>query len=132
MSGKGREAFPSIADELHAAPKPKANVALPPRGVPTEIIDDTARAIGGKWGSSTQLQELPSRPSVAPEPEPKAARETWINKRFECPPYLDKELALRSATDGASISYLILKALAEAGFTVHEDDLNKDRRKYRN
>jgi hypothetical protein len=133
MSGKGREAFPPIADELHAAPRAKMNVALPPRGVPAEMIDDTARTVGSKWGSSTQLLEPLAIPvAIAPQAEaPKAPREPWINKRFECPPYLDRELAVRSATEGASISYLILKALAGGGFTVHEEDLNKDRRKYR-
>jgi len=132
MSGKGgKEAYPSIAGELHAVPKPKVDVALPKRTVPADTIEESARVIGGRWGSSTQM----TAPEAAPEPTlvsgPKAGRETWVNKRFECPPYLDKELALKSATEGASISFLILKALAHDGFTVQEEDLNKDRRKYR-
>jgi hypothetical protein len=134
MSGKGgKEAYPSIAGELHSVPRPKVDVALPKRTVPADTIEESARVIGGRWGSSTQMTA--PQPEGASEPAPasgpKAGRETWVNKRFECPPYLDKELALKSATEGASISFLILKALANDGFTVQEEDLNKDRRKYR-
>jgi hypothetical protein len=134
MSSKGgKEAYPSIANELHLAPRPKVDVALPKRTVPTDMLEESARVIGGRWGSSTQLSNAPPEAAAEPEPadRPKAGRETWVNKRFECPPYLDKELALKSATEGASISFLILKALANDGFIVHEEDLNKDRRKYR-
>jgi hypothetical protein len=58
-------------------------------------------------------------------------REKWPSVRFECPPYLDRELSLKAAGEGVTKTYLILKALAEAGFTLQDQDLNKDKRKYR-
>jgi len=133
MSGKGREDFPPIADELRAAPKARPNIALKPRAIPEALIDDAARTVGQKWGSSTQLSA--SLPVSAQEPQeavsPKPGRGEWINKRFECPVYLDEELALKAVTERSSMSYLILKALKNDGFNVHDEDLNRDRRKYR-
>jgi hypothetical protein len=120
-----KEAFPPISDEIRSAPKPKLNVALKPRVVPAEAIADGVRVIGEKWGSSTQvLAEQPASESVQD-------REKWPSVRFECPPYLDRELSLKAAGEGVTKTYLILKALAEAGFSLQDQDLNKDKRKYR-
>jgi hypothetical protein len=120
-----KEAFPPISNEIRSAPKPKLNVALKPRVVPVEAIADGVRVIGEKWGSSTQvLAEQPASKSVQD-------REKWPSVRFECPPYLDRELSLKAAGEGVTKTYLILKALAEAGFTLQDQDLNKDKRKYR-
>ena len=118
--------FPEIADEIHSAPKPKLDLAMKSRSVPEDAIAEGARAIGEKWGSVTQM------PAREPKPEADAAdRAKWPSIRFECPPYLDRELALKGAGEGVTKTYLILKALADAGFTVNEEDLNKDKRKYR-
>ena len=120
-----KEAFPPISDEIRSAPEPKLDVALKPRAVPAEAITDGARLIGEKWGSSTQV--LPEQPAS----ELAQDREKWPSVRFECPPYLDRELSLKAAGEGVTKTYLILKALAEAGFTLQDQDLNKDKRKYR-
>ena len=82
--------------------------------------------IAEKWGSVTQMSagELKLGADVID-------RAKWPSIRFECPPYLDRELALKGAGEGVTKTYLILKALADAGFTVNEEDLNKDKRKYR-
>jgi hypothetical protein len=117
--------FPEIADEIRSAPKPKLNLAMTPRSVPEEAIAEGARVIGQKWGSFTQL------PVAEGKPEPDVDRSKWPSIRFECPPYLDRQLALKAAGEGVTKTYLILKALADAGFTVNEEDLNKDKRKYR-
>jgi len=123
MSAK--EAFPPISDEIRSAPKAKPDVALKPRIVPAEAIAEGVRTIGEKWGSSTQmLTEKPA--SDLPQD-----REKWPSVRFECPPYLDRELSLKAAGEGVTKTYLILKALADAGFTLQNQDLNKDKRKYR-
>jgi len=127
--------FPPITDELHSTPKPKVDVNLTPRVLPEVALDEGARQVGEKWGSVTQLQ-TPQQPIIqqpAPEPEPKLGREEWINTRFECPPYLDLELSMRAVSEfpKATKSYLILKALKDAGYTVHDEDLVRDRRKQR-
>jgi hypothetical protein len=118
--------FPEIADEIRSAPKPKLDLAMKPRSVPESAIAEGARVIGEKWGSVTQL---PAREAKV-EPE-SSDRAKWPSIRVECPPYLDRELAMKAAGEGVTKTYLILKALADAGFTVNEDDLNKDKRKYR-
>ena len=123
MSAKN--AFPPISAEIRSAPKMKLDVALKPRVVPAEAIADGARRIGEKWGSSTQM------PAEQPASKAIQDREKWPSVRFECPPYLDRELSLKAAGEGVTKTYLILKALAEAGFTLQKEDLTKDKRKYR-
>jgi hypothetical protein len=118
--------FPEIADEIRSTPKPKLDLAMKPRSVPEDAIAEGARVIGEKWGSVTQM---PAREAKV-EPE-LSDRARWPSIRVECPPYLDRELAMKAAGEGVTKTYLILKALADAGFTVNEDDLNKDKRKYR-
>src|ERR1700712_5606830 len=118
--------FPEIAGEIHSAPKPKLDLAMKSRSVPEDAIAEGARAIGEKWGSVTQI------PAREPKPEADAAKPAkWPNNPFWCPPFLPPELALKGAGEGVTKTYLILKALADAGFTVNEEDLNKDKRKYR-
>ena len=126
-----KEVFPSIGDEIRNTPRPKLDVSLKPRRVPEETITEGARTIGEKWGSVTQR---PSREAVpAPEPALPAApdRSKWPSVRFECPPYLDRELTIAAAQRGHTKTYLILKVLAENGFTVHPEDLVEDKRKQR-
>jgi hypothetical protein len=118
--------FPEIADEIRSAPRPKLDLAMKPRSVPEDAIAEGARVIGEKWGSVTQMPMREAK--VEPEPSDRAK---WPSIRVECPPYLDRELAMKAAGEGVTKTYLILKALADAGFTVNEDDLNKDKRKYR-
>jgi hypothetical protein len=118
--------FPEIADEIRSTPKPKLDLAMKPRSVPEDAIAEGAREIGEKWGSVTQMPMREAK--VEPEPSDRAK---WPSIRVECPPYLDRELAMKAAGEGVTKTYLILKALADAGFTVNEDDLNKDKRKYR-
>jgi hypothetical protein len=118
--------FPEIADEIRSAPRPKLDLAMKPRSVPEDAIAEGARVIGEKWGSVTQMPAREAK--VGPEPSDRAK---WPSIRVECPPYLDRELAMKAAGEGVTKTYLILKALADAGFTVNEDDLNKDKRKYR-
>jgi hypothetical protein len=118
--------FPEIADEIRSTPKPKLDLAMKPRSVPEDAIAEGARVIGEKWGSVTQMPMREAK--VEPEPSDRAK---WPSIRVECPPYLDRELAMKAAGEGVTKTYLILKALADAGFTVNEDDLNKDKRKYR-
>jgi hypothetical protein len=111
--------LPDISDEITLAAKPKVNTNLAPRHLPRPSIADSARAIGEKWGSATQL------------PEPKAQRTPFMNSRFECPLYLDKQIGLMAVEEGVTKSFVILRALARGGLDVKEQDLNPDRRKHR-
>jgi hypothetical protein len=126
-----KEPFPAIVDEIRQGPKPKLDLSLKPRSVPEESIEEGVRAIGEKWGSVT------STPVREPAPAPPAAepiafdRSKWPSVRFECPPYLDRELTVTAAQRGHTKTYLILKLLADAGFTVHPEDLVEDKRKLR-
>lgn len=126
-----KEKFPAIGDEMMPSPRPKMNLTLKSRSMPEEAIAEGVRAIGEKWGSVTQLppRELPLEPpAVAPLP---ADRSKWPSVRFECPPYLDRELTIAAAQRGHTKTYLILKMLSENGFTVHGEDLVEDKRKQR-
>ena len=118
--------FPEIADEIRSKPKLKLDLAMKPRSVPEDAIAEGARVIGEKWGSVTQMPAREAKVELE-----SSDRAKWPSIRVECPPYLDRELAMKAAGEGVTKTYLILKALADAGFTVNEDDLNKDKRKYR-
>ena len=120
-----KESFPAIGDEIVNTSRPKLDVNLKPRRVPEETIIEGVRTIGEKWGSVTQL------PSREAEPAPAPDRSKWPSVRFECPPYLDRELTIAAAQRGHTKTYLILKLLAENGFTVHPEDLVEDKRKQR-
>jgi hypothetical protein len=123
------EKSPSLVDEIQQARKPRLNVSLPPRQeIPDEDIEARSHAIGEKWGSATQI--LPKvREKVAMPVAP------LVSVRFDCPDYLDEELAVKAAgTRGPSggkvtKTYLILQALKQAGYRVEDADLIEDRRR---
>ncbi|MBV9577400.1 MAG: hypothetical protein JO057_02295 [Chloroflexi bacterium] len=117
--------LPSIADEIRP-PSKKIALNLKPK---EEISDDDvaarSREIGERWGASTQLAPAPR----APEPQKPAAPLTSV--RFDAPDYLDRELSVRAAEQGVTKTYLILRALGDAGFRLDEVDLVKDRRRWK-
>ena len=125
-----KDPFPAIVDEIRQGPKPKLDLSLKPRSVPEEAIEEGARAIGEKWGSVTSMPLREPDPTPAAEPVV-LDRSKWPSVRFECPPYLDRELTVTAAQRGHTKTYLILKLLADAGFTVHSEDLIEDKRKLR-
>jgi hypothetical protein len=127
-----KEPFPAIIEEIRRGPKPKLDLSLKPRSVPEEAIEVGVRAIGEKWGSVTSMpvRELALTPPAA-ERSALLDRSTWPSVRFECPPYLDRELTVTAAQRGHTKTYLILKLLADAGFTVQPEDLVEDKRKLR-
>ena len=128
-----KEPLPSIGDEILKPARPKVNLNLMPRSIPEETISEGARTIGEKWGSVTQMPAREPAPAVPPPAEEAALpdRSKWPSVRFECPPYLDRELTITAAQRGHTKTYLILKLLAENGFTVHPEDLIEDKRKQR-
>jgi hypothetical protein len=113
--------LPDISEEISTAAKPRVNTNLAPRLLPENTISDGARVIGEKWQSNTQL----------PVPETKVERSPMMNARFECPLYLDKQISRMAVEEGVTKSFIILRALSAGGLDVKQQDLNRDRRKYR-
>lgn len=113
--------LPSITDELTPAPRQKLDLrTLRPREpMADEAVEANSRAIGQKWGASTQL------PIMERLPQPAAT----ISTRAYLPDYLDQELAMKSAERRVTKNFLIMEALAQAGYRVDEVDLIEDRRR---
>jgi hypothetical protein len=114
--------LPSISDELKPTPRTRVDLkGLKPRAAAgDDAIEANSRAIGQKWGASTQLP--PEEP-----PAPRLAPVTSI--RGYIPQYLDDELAIKAAERRVTKTFLIMEALAKAGYRVDEADLVQDRRR---
>jgi hypothetical protein len=119
-----------LADEIMQARK-RVKVDLPPRqDLPDDAVAENAREIGQKWGSATQIL-----PKDAPPAGPQAA--PLVSSRFDFPDYLDEEIAIAAAkTKGPSggkvtKTYIVLKALRQAGFHIEDVDMIEDRRRIR-
>jgi len=119
-----KSVLPSIEGDLAPAPRQRVNLkGLKPREpVADKMVEANSRAIGEKWGASTQL------PPAEPPPPP-AAPVTSI--RGYIPQYLDDELAIKAAERRVTKTFLIMEALAKAGYHIHEADLVQDRRRVR-
>jgi hypothetical protein len=118
-----KAALPPIDGDLTPAPRQRVDLkGLKPREpIADEAVEANSRVIGEKWGASTQLP----RPEV---PVP-AAPVTSI--RGYIPQYLDDELAMKAAGRRVTKTFLIMEALAKAGYRVDEVDLVQDRRRVR-
>lgn len=65
-------------------------------------------------------------------PEPRVEPTTKVvSIRGYIPDYLDYELAMRAAQERVTKTFLILEALAKAGYRVDEADMIQDRRKHK-
>jgi hypothetical protein len=119
-----KSALPSIDSELAAAPRQRLNLkGLKPREpMADEAVEANSRAIGEKWGASTQL---PPAEEAAPELAPVTSIRGYI------PQYLDDELSVKAAERRVTKTFLILEALAKAGYRLDEADLVEDRRRSR-
>jgi hypothetical protein len=117
--------LPSIADEIRPPTKKVALNLKPREDLSDEDVAARSREIGERWGASTQIAPA----SSAPEPQQPTAPLTSV--RFDAPDYLDRELAVRAAEQGVTKTYLILRALSDAGFRLNEVDLVKDRRRWK-
>jgi hypothetical protein len=109
--------FPPIKDELRPRAKLKKHEDGPAND---EEIEANSRRIGEKWGASTSI------PAPAPEPA-QLAPVTSI--RGYIPQYLDEELSVKAAERRVTKTFLIMEALAKAGYHVAEADMVQDRRK---
>ncbi len=119
-----KPALPPIDEDLADAPRRRLDL----RGIkPRAPIDDAeveanSRALGERWGAST---------SVKPAEEPAPAAVAIASLRLEIPDYLDNELALAAAQRRVTKAFLVMSALAQAGYRIDPADLVPDRRKVR-
>ena len=104
----------SLAEEIQQARRPRVDVKLPPRkDPPDDAIEARSRAIGEKWGSSTQIV-------------PKAPETKLESLRLDIPDYLARQLRIRCAEEKVTNAYLVMKALAKDGFEIDARDLVPD------
>lgn len=113
--------LPPIDSDLTPAPRQRVDLkGLRPREPMTDAaVEANSRAIGEKWGASTQLP----RPEIAPPLAPVTSIRGYI------PQYLDDELTMKAAERRVTKTFLIMEALAKAGYRVDEADLVQDRRR---
>ena len=108
--------FPSLKGDL----RPRARLKRHTDGsVTDEEIDANSRQIGERWGASTTV----------PTPQPPPAQTRVVSVRGYIPFYLDDELARKAAERRVTKTFLIMEALAKAGYHVDESDMVQDRRK---
>lgn len=117
--------LPSIADDIRQ-PSGKIKLSLTPKNdIPDDEVSARSRELGERWGASTQIA-----PAKSP-PEPQRLTAPLTSVRFDAPDYLDRELSVRAAEQGVTKTYLILRALGDAGLRLDEVDLVKDRRRWK-
>jgi hypothetical protein len=116
-----KPALPPIDADLAGAPRPRLDLrALKPREPLADAeVEANSRALGARWGASTSL-EPPPAPAVP-----------FASLRLEVPAYLDQALTLKAAERRVTKAFLVMSALAQAGYPVEPADLVPDRRKTR-
>ena len=122
---RGRTALPPIDHDLTQPTRPRLDLRAlkqPPQ-VDDSVIDANSRALGERWGASTSLAA--ADPAPVPPPPPPASL------RLEIPVYLDQALTLKAAQERVTKSFLVMTALAQAGYAIKQADLVPDRRKAR-
>jgi hypothetical protein len=108
--------FPPIGDEL----RPKAKLKRHIQETATDAeVEENSRRIGERWGAATRINQEPERVPAAPV----------VSIRGYIPDYLDNEMAIKAAERRVTKTFLIMEALARAGYRVDEVDLVQDRRK---
>jgi hypothetical protein len=112
--------FPPINDELRPKQRLKRHTETEPAS--DAEIEASSRRLGERWGATTRIQqeaELPRLPRLSPV----------VSIRGYIPDYLDTELTMKSAERRVTKTFLIMEALAKAGYRVEEHDMVQDRRK---
>jgi len=127
----GKPALPSIAADLTPAARPRVNLkGLAPRSsLDDAAVDANSQALGARWGLATPAAEQNPVPTMAAPVAPAAV--PLASLRLEIPDYLDTELTMKAAQGRVTKSFLVMTALAEAGYRVEPGDLVPDRRKAR-
>jgi hypothetical protein len=107
--------FPPIKDEL----RPKVRLKRHTSHASDAEIEANSRTIGERWGANTRIDQEAEQVPLAPV----------VSVRGYIPNYLDDELTLKSAERRVTKTFLIMEALAKAGYRLDERDLVQDRRK---
>jgi hypothetical protein len=108
--------FPPIGDEL----RPKAKLKRHSDETANDAdVEANSRRIGEKWGAATRIGQEQEQVPLAPV----------VSIRGYIPEYLDQEMAMKAAERRVTKTFLIMEALAKAGYRVDEVDLVQDRRK---
>lgn len=110
--------FPSLKDELRPRDRLKkaANAKLT-----DAAVEKNSRKLARKWGVDT----------AAAEPEPPAQAAGLVSIRGYIPEYLDRDLAVQAAQQRVTKTFLIMDALAKAGYRIDPIDMNQDRRRFK-
>lgn len=127
---RGRAALPPIDQDLAQTARPRLDLRAlrqPPQA-DDAVIDANSRTLGARWGASTSLAASGAAPGEAPPAPPPAPP---ASLRLEIPVYLDQALTLKAAQERVTKSFLVMTALAQAGYPIEATDLVPDRRKAR-
>ena len=108
--------FPPIGDELKPRARLKRHTVEPATDAE---IEANSQRIGERWGAATRIPEVPYLPPLAPV----------VSIRGYIPNYPDDELAIKAAERRVTKTFLIMEALAKAGYRVEAHDMVQDRRK---
>ena len=117
-----KPALPPIDADLADAPRRRLDLrGIKPRApVDDAVVEANSRALGERWGASTKVR--PAEDVSAPP---------LASLRLEIPDYLDNELAVAAAQRRVTKAFLVMSALAQAGYRIEPGDLVPDRRKLR-
>jgi hypothetical protein len=123
--------FPPLDDELRPRARLKKHSPAP---VSDEEIEANSLQLGEKWGASTSISTDQPPPAASaplkPPPDPALPPLAPVTSiRGYIPQYLDDELAVKAAERRVTKTFLIMEALAKAGYRVEENDMVQDRRK---
>jgi hypothetical protein len=108
--------FPPIHDDLRPKLRLKRHTGVTADDAEVEA---NSRQIGERWGATTRIDREQEQIQLAPV----------VSIRGYIPNYLDDELTLKSAERRVTKTFLILEALAKAGYRVDQHDMVQDRRK---
>jgi len=108
--------FPPIHDDLRPKLRLKRHTGAP---ADDAEIEANSRQIGERWGATTRIDREPEQIQLA----------QVVSIRGYIPNYLDDELTIKSAERRVTKTFLIMEALAKAGYRVDEHDMVQDRRK---
>ena len=108
--------FPPISDELRPRAKLKKHTDAP---ATDDEIEANSRRIGEVWGATTSIPPAEAPPPLAPV----------TSIRGYIPTYLDNELSRTAAERRVTKTFLIMEALAKAGYRIDDIDLIQDRRR---
>ncbi len=116
-----KPALPPIDADLAGQPRKRLDLRALTRGPALDDaqVDANSRALGARWGASTSLEPTP------------AAAVPFASLRLEVPAYLDQALTVKAAEQRVTKAFLVMTALAQAGYPVAPADLVPDRRKTR-